>query len=87
MNFNFKESPKKDESGGDHDLDKKVDTAKYQDFLFEMNDYFKPKEVLNTSVENSISFEMNTDDNQEVKFFSTVQMDDVHTLVRFKYFR
>lgn len=63
------------------DEEKKIDTTKYQDFLFEMSDFVRQKEVLSTNTDNSIAFELVVDEKDDVKLYSMVQMDDVHTLV------
>ena len=64
--------------------EKKVDTSKYEDFLFEMDDFIKRKNNLSAENDekNLLSFEMKTEDNkEELVAHSVVHMDDIHTLV------
>ena len=47
-----------------------------------MNDYFKRKNVISTDNENTLSFEMRYDDKEEPIGYSTIHLEDIHTLVK-----
>lgn len=47
-----------------------------------MNDYFRRKDTLATNNENALSFEIiKSDEKEETEGYSTVHIDDIHTLV------
>lgn len=63
-----------------------IDLEKYEDFLFETDDNFtmKSKTLLTKSLNNSLKFEMDIEDRDAENArscFSSVNMDDIHTLV------
>ena len=55
---------------------------KFEDFQFEMNDFFKRKETLHTSNDNSFNFQLFklSDDKEETAAYSRVHIEDVQTL-------
>ena len=63
--------------------DKKLDTNKYEDFLFEINDQIKKKSGLDITNDNCVFFELKGTDKQDTETlvaYSNIQMDDIHTL-------
>ena len=63
--------------------DKKVlDTTKYEDFLFEVNDFMSSSNVLTTNMENCVKFEMTSDEKEKIVLYANIQMEDIQTLVR-----
>ena len=82
--FYFIAEDKKEGDGEKKEEEKKVDLTKYQDFLFEINESFKPKEILNTKANNDecIAIEMKADDKEkeELAGFTNIPIDDIHTL-------
>ncbi len=82
--FNYRTEDKKEIDGEKKEEERKVDITKFQDFLFEINESFKPKEILNTKANNDecIAIEMKADDKEkeDLTGFSNIPIDDVHTL-------
>ncbi|CAF0939608.1 unnamed protein product [Brachionus calyciflorus] len=63
------------------EVEKKIDLNKYEDFVFEMDDFTMKKEVLSTSIENSIVVELSgTDEKENILGYTLIQLDDIHTL-------
>lgn len=72
----------KDKTESDHkEPDRKVDYNKFEDFVFEMNDFTIKREVLSTSTDNSIVIELrSSDEKDDLVAYSVIQLDDIHTL-------
>ena len=71
---------KKDETP---ESDKKIETNKFQDFLFEINDSFRNKGDLDEAIndKNAIKFEMSIEEDSENVIDCVIRMDDIYTLV------
>ena len=53
----------------------------FQDFVFKIDDRFKRRSILETSMDNVVVFEMIYGENETIFGYTTVQMDDVQSLV------
>ncbi len=81
INENIVEKGEENETIDEKDVKKEEDVKNYQDFVFTIDDRFKRHTVLDTSIENCIIFEMTHGEIETTFAYTTVQMDDLHSLV------
>ena len=62
-------------------MKKEEEVKAFQDFVFKVDDKFKRRSILETSMENVVVFEMTYGENETIFGYTTVQMDDVQSLV------